>query len=285
MQDNLLFLGIDAGSTTVKAVLIDADGAMVSHAIARVSGDYQTDIAKIRGCVLADFIAETNDKSIAGMEIAATAATGYGQALVSDTVRTVSEISCHARGAHALNAHTRVVIDIGGQDMKVVSVSPKGKPLDFLMNDKCAAGTGRFLDVMARALGVDISEYADLAEASTSSIRVNSMCTVFAESEVISLLARGVSKADVANGLLDSIAERVVSMVRRLAPAVFAQSTTHSASGSPDNSVVMTGGGALNRALVAAISRRLNRSIAVSAHSQLAGALGAALFARDSARS
>lgn len=284
MQNNSVYLGIDAGSTTVKAVVTNDACEVLSHAIERVSGNYESDIALVRDSVITNATNEHFSGATAAFRIAATAATGYGQALVGDATRTISEISCHARGAHTLHPDTRVVIDIGGQDMKIISVNPIGKPIDFLMNDKCAAGTGRFLDVMARALGVDISQFADLAETSGNSLRINSMCTVFAESEVISLLSRGAAKSDVANGLLDSIAERVASMVRKLVPAFFAaNSPPHEAEFDIKSScVVVTGGGALNRALVASLSRRLNHPIVVPNRSQLAGALGAALFARDS---
>jgi predicted CoA-substrate-specific enzyme activase len=288
MTEAPLYLGLDVGSTTVKAAAVDADGAIVAHAIARASGDYTADIARVRA-----------DVARVGAPFAAIVATGYGQALVDDASRTISEISCHARGARALHPNTRVVIDIGGQDMKVISVNERGKPSDFLMNDKCAAGTGRFLEVTARALGLEIGELSALAVSSAAPARINSMCTVFAESEVISLLARGATKTDVAAGLVESIAERIAGMVRKLGVDLKTESRNSANSESTDPVqrpvlgasssdgcmpiLVMTGGGALNPALVESVSRRLACPIAVPPHAQLAGALGAALFARDGA--
>jgi len=248
-------IGLDVGSTTVKGVVLAADGELRRAAILDASGDYAQDIAQVYG-------------ELANGEPKAIVATGYGQDLVAATVgcevRTMSEIGCHARGVHWMAPATQMVIDVGGQDLKAIALGPRGAPVNFKMNDKCAAGTGRFLDVMARALGVPVSGLADLAERADRTLKVSSMCTVFAESEVITLLARGENRANIANGLLDSIAERIYSMVQRVGAAEM---------------VAMTGGGALNRGVVAAVGRRLKREITVPAHPQLAGALGAALAA------
>jgi predicted CoA-substrate-specific enzyme activase len=248
-------VGLDIGSTTVKGVVLAPDGDLVRAAVLDASGDYARDIEQIYG-------------ELANGGAAQIIATGYGQDLVAGTinreVRTLSEIGCHARGVHWMAPATQLVIDVGGQDLKVIALGPRGIPQNFKMNDKCAAGTGRFLDVMARALGVPVSGLADLAARAERTLKVSSMCTVFAESEVITLLARGESRASIANGLLDSIAERIFSMVQRVGAA---------------ETVAMTGGGALNRGVVAAVGRRLKCEITVPAHPQLAGALGAALTA------
>jgi len=256
MPDTPAALGIDVGSTTVKGVVLSAGGSLLRAAVLDVTGDYPKDIAQIYG-----ELAASNGS-------APVVATGYGQDLVTATigreVRTLSEIGCHARGIHWMAPGTQLVIDVGGQDLKAIALDARGRPQDFKMNDKCAAGTGRFLDVMARALGVSVGGLSDLAERSDRMIKVTSMCTVFAESEVIGLLARGESRASIAQALLDSIAERIYSMAQRVGAA---------------ESVAMTGGGALNRGVVAAVGRRLKREITVPEHPQLAGALGAALAA------
>ncbi len=248
------FLGLDAGSTTIKAVVLDAGGAQLRTHLAPVSGDYARDIA----AALA---------ALAGARpFCASVATGYAQDLVPAATRTRSEISCHARGAYHAAPETELVIDIGGQDLKAIRLGPGGKPQSFQMNDKCAAGTGRFLDVMARALGCAIDELAGLAAASQASARISSMCTVFAESEVISLLARNQPRCDIARGLLEAIAERVCGMALRLGPA---------------QHVLLTGGVALNAGVVDALSRRLGLPLSVPAQPQLIGALGAAHYARE----
>jgi predicted CoA-substrate-specific enzyme activase len=248
------FLGVDAGSTTVKAVVLSAAGAQLRSHLAPVSGDYARDIALCLGAV-------------DGAEgFRASVATGYAQDLVPGSTRTRSEIACHARGAHHAAPEAELVIDIGGQDCKAIRLGPGGKPQGFQMNDKCAAGTGRFLDVMARALGVDVGELAALAAQARDCARISSMCTVFAESEVIGLLARGQPKAEVARGLLEAVAERVCGMAARLGPA---------------ERIVLTGGVALNAGVAEAISRRLGKPVQVPPAPQLASALGAALAARE----
>lgn len=248
------YLGVDAGSTTVKAVVVDEAGAVLRTFLAPASGDYARDIALALS-------------SVAGADgMAACIATGYAQDLVPGAVRTLSEISCHARGAHHIAPETQLVLDIGGQDCKAIRLGPGGKPQSFQMNDKCAAGTGRFLDVMARALGCGIGELAGLAAQSAQGAKVSSMCTVFAESEVISLLSRGAPKADVARGLLEAIAERVSAMALRLGKA---------------ERILLTGGVAQNAGVVSALSQRLRVMVAVPEQPQLIGALGAALYARE----
>ncbi len=247
------FAGLDVGSTTVKGARLDDAGKLLAQSIIRTSGDYQADIAKVRLAIAAEY----------GMPVVAT---GYGQDLVPGALAAVSEIGCHARGLKFMLPDARRVIDVGGQDLKVISINGQGQPLNFLMNDKCAAGTGRFLDVMAHALGTDISELSTLAAQSSQPVKISSMCTVFAESEVISLLARSTLPADIAAGLLASIAERISAMIKRLGG---------------DGPLGMTGGGAQCAGLVRAVEARLGVTIAVPAHPQLAGALGAALKARE----
>jgi (R)-2-hydroxyacyl-CoA dehydratese activating ATPase len=251
-MSEMQFAGLDVGSTTVKGARLDAEGNLLAQSILRTSGDYQADIRLVWQAIAAE-----------GLPVVAT---GYGQDVVPGALAAVSEIGCHARGLKLMLPEARRVIDVGGQDLKVISVSEKGQPLNFLMNDKCAAGTGRFLDLMARALGTEIAQLSALAAQATQPVRINSMCTVFAESEVIGLLARNASPADIAAGLLASIAERISAMVKRLGGSGL---------------VGITGGGALCGGLVQALAARLGTAVAVPEHPQLAGALGAALKARE----
>ena len=168
-------------------------------------------------------------------------ATGYGRAAVSFVSHNMSEIACHARGARWLEPATRTVIDVGGQDVKVISISEGGKVLDFAMNDKCAAGTGKFFEVMARTLHCTVPELAQLALRSTSPTMISSQCSVFADSEVISNMNRGVAREDIAGGIHESIARRLFGMLQRVGAK-------------PE--VVLTGGCAKNDALRMALERR-----------------------------
>ena len=256
------FLGIDVGSTTVKAAVVDASGEVMRTFSARVSGEYEKDIAAALSAV------DSFGKSAIGFE--RIISTGYGRDLVHMANATVSEISCHARGAAARFPDARLVIDVGGQDVKAIKLSENGKPLNFQMNDRCAAGTGRFLDVMARSLGVETHELAGLAdEAAGSSISISNMCAVFAESEVVGLLSRGEEKSEIAAALIESAAERIAALASRLYAL------------KDGDTAVFTGGGARNARLVSAIARRLGCGIAIPDCPDINGALGAALLARE----
>lgn len=191
--------------------------------------------------------------------------TGYGRISLGFIDKAVTEIHCHARGANYLVGRGGLVIDIGGQDSKAILINQQGKVIDFTMNDKCAAGTGRFLQVMAAALGVDVSELADLA-AGRNPLEINSMCTVFAESEVISLLAKGADKRDIIAGIHRSVARRVWGMASRFMPA---------------EQVIFTGGVARNHHIKDQLAREAGVPVIVPELSQVAGALGAALYARE----
>ena len=190
-------------------------------------------------------------------------ATGYGRKMCRFAGRSVTEITCHAAGAFYLAKGAETVLDIGGQDVKVIRLDTGGKVTDFLMNDKCAAGTGRFISNMAVLLGYDLKDFSDIPP-ETEIRTISSMCTVFAESEAISLLSRGVPKESVALGLLDSIASRAANMILRL---------------SDSGSVVFTGGPALNERLATLISKHLGRPVITPPMPQYSGAIGAALLA------
>ena len=189
-------------------------------------------------------------------------ATGYGRVSADFASRSVTEITCHARGAYALHPGIRTVIDIGGQDAKVIRLDHNGAVADFAMNDKCAAGTGRFLEVMARILGTEVQELDSLAE-QAEPVHVTSMCAVFAESEVVSLLAKGTPRESIARGVFESIADRVISLVGRL---------------SPEPGIAFTGGLSRSRVLSTIIEKRLGMPLCTSPSAQIAGALGGAVI-------
>jgi len=202
------------------------------------------------------------DRSYEGLVV-----TGYGRHLVAPTIggRVVSEIGAYAVGARYLYPDCRTVIDVGGQDSKVILLSDEGEVQKFEMNDRCAAGTGKFLEVMANTLEVGIEELGDLALSASKVVQINSLCTVFAESEVVSLIARGEESSAIALGLHQAIATRVAGMVRRIRPK---------------ERVVFAGGAALNRCLHQLISEKLGIEVTVPHKPQIVGAIGAALVAR-----
>jgi (R)-2-hydroxyacyl-CoA dehydratese activating ATPase len=188
---------------------------------------------------------------------------------VEERLAAVTEITCHARGMRALNPATRVLIDIGGQDSKCICLSAEGAVVNFAMNDKCAAGTGRFLEAMARALGIDIDDLGSLDEGAEGTHAISSMCTVFAESEVVSLIADGAPVPEIVRGLHRAIASRTVSLLKRTIPE-------------PDGlAVAMSGGVARNGGVVRAIAEALGRPVYVPPLPDTVGALGAALIAKE----
>jgi predicted CoA-substrate-specific enzyme activase len=200
---------------------------------------------------------------LAGKRYSRLVATGYGRHLAE----VVSEIKAYAVGARYLYPDCRTVIDVGGQDCKVTLLSDGGEVRKFEMNDRCAAGTGRFLEVMARALDLDVNQIGGHALSATRAVAINSLCTVFAESEVVSLIARGEESRAIALGLHDAIVTRIAGMVRRVGPR---------------ERVVFAGGGALNACLRQLLSRKLGVDLTMPEQPQSVGALGAALVARDS---
>lgn len=243
-------LGLDIGSRSVDAVWIDQDGSIVEALIAD-SGYDPPSVA--RGFVQRGGF----DRLVA---------TGYGRHSAKEAFgcEAITEIKAYATGAAALFPEAGCVLDIGGQDTKVITLGPGGKVTDFEMNDKCAAGTGKFLEVMAKALGFDLSEMADKAIASQRSVAISSMCTVFAESEVTGLVHRGEDRGAVARGLHESIARRTLSSLARIraqGPLVFA------------------GGVAKNAAMVQLVRSGFAGQVVVPDESQTVGALGAALTA------
>lgn len=249
--------GIDSGAATTKAVIL-IESEIAGYMI-RPTGF--------------DFLAASRDTyrevlSATGIreeDMVGVFATGYGRNMISFADRAVSEITAHARGVSFLFPEVKGIIDIGGQDSKIIALED-GNVVDFLMNDKCAAGTGKFLEYTSKALEVPVSELGDLALASDTPAPISSMCTVFAESEVISLRARGVSREDIAAGLIDGIARRTAVMARQV--------------GLKDR-VAFVGGVAKNRGMVAALEKELKISLFIPSEPQITGALGAAILARS----
>jgi len=248
-------LGIDVGSTTSKCVILKNGTERVADALIQ-AGTGTSGPARALTAAL-------ERAGLARGQLSAVTATGYGRNSFEGADFVVSELSCHAIGAAALMPGVRTVIDIGGQDAKVLRVTPDGRLESFLMNDKCAAGTGRFLEVMARILELDVSELAAMDEQATGRVSISSTCTVFAESEVISQLAKNVDLHDLVAGIHASVAVRTAGLARRLGVT---------------EPVGMTGGVARNAGVVRALEKELGLGIAVSPHSQLAGAWGAAIY-------
>ena len=244
-------IGVDAGSTTCKAVAVDRRGEVLARRLEPASPRIDEQAARL--------VASLRDE--AGE--APVAATGYGRKRVRAD-RTLTEITCHSRGAYHLRPRPGVLLDVGGQDTKVIRLGPAGEVLDFSMNDKCAAGTGRFLEVILGRLHVGFEDVRELAARADRPVAVSSTCTVFAESEVISLVAQGAPLEGIVRGLHAAFASRVAALAGALPE------------GAP---VAMSGGVALNEAMVAALSAALGRPIEVLPDPQLVGALGAALAA------
>ncbi len=254
-------LGIDIGSSATKAVILDDEYNLISSSIYPFgAGSSGTDQ------VLSKVFEQAN---LGWDDMAYSVATGYGRQRFDPADEQISEISCHAKGVGLLMPGVRTIVDIGGQDAKTLRLRPDGTLEGFMMNEKCAAGTGRFLETMARALESDVSCLEELGEQSTSPVEISSTCTVFAESEVISRLASGEAIPDIVAGIHRSAAKRTAGLVRRLGPVL--------------EPVAMSGGVARNRGVVRALENELQVSIEVPELCQLCGVLGAAIYAIDRA--
>lgn len=252
----MITVGIDVGSITTKAAVIK-DGQLISDKVIPTGYNAQGAGAKIYEAIIAEL-------GLKFSEVNKIISTGYGRNSVIFAHKAVTEISCHAVGAHFLNAAVRSIIDIGGQDSKAIALDEKGGVRDFAMNDKCAAGTGRFLEVMARALEIDINDFGGVSLKADKPARISSLCTVFAESEVISLISKGEKRENIIAGIHESIASRVIAMAGRIGLA---------------DPVMMTGGVAKNKGVVSALEKKTGCRIEVSEKAQVTGAIGAALIA------
>jgi predicted CoA-substrate-specific enzyme activase len=253
------FAGIDIGSTMTKVVIMN------QGIISSIVGPTGPEQRRLANKVMENALQQAN---LPFEAITFLVATGYGRINVPFADKQVTEISCHAKGVAHFFPECRTIIDIGGQDCKGIKIE-MGRPVDFVMNDKCAAGTGRFLEVIADALGIAIEDLSELASKSTQPAQISNICTVFAEQEVVSRLAEGVPLTDLVAGILESLASRISRMVNRLKVA---------------NEVVVTGGGAKNPALVEALSQKLGYATHVPDDPLLTGAVGAALLGKDIAQ-
>ena len=253
--------GIDSGSTSTDVVILDQDGKIKSTMIIPTGGGAMMSAEK------------SLDKAVekAGIqkeEIVRIVTTGYGRAYIDSGDDSITEITCHAKGAHYLNPNVRTVIDIGGQDIKAISIDENGAVKNFLMNDKCAAGTGRFLEMMARTLGLSLEEMSTKGLEWKENVVISSMCTVFAESEVVSLVAQNKAVADIIHGLNVSVASKVGALAARLGK-------------NNPGEYMMTGGVAKNKGITNALEEKLGAKLYICEEAQLCGALGAALFAYE----
>lgn len=248
------FAGIDIGSRTIELVVVDEAEEIVESVQADTGFDPMTEAKQL----------------IDGMDFDHIMATGYGRNLfeISFDASTVTEIKAHARGARTLFPDIQTVIDIGGQDSKAIALFDNGRVKKFEMNDRCAAGTGKFLEIMAKTLGFTIDDFGREALLADSELNISSMCTVFAESEVTSLIAKGENRQQIARGLHASVIRRIAGMVNRV---------------SSDGDIAFTGGVAKNPCMHKLLEEKLGRTIRLPDDPQRMGALGAALLAAESA--
>ena len=254
--------GVDVGSTQTKAVILDGARTIVARALIPTGANVT------RAGELA-FVEACGSAGLAREAVRYVVGTGYGRYKVTFGDTQITEITCHARGAHATFPATRTVIDMGGQDTKAIKIGADGSVSDFSMNDKCAAGTGRFLSAAADVTGVGLDEIGPLALAATNPVRLTSVCTVFVESDIMSYLAQRKTVPDILGGVHKAIATRTMSLVRRVGV---------------EDEITFTGGVSRNVGMVRALEAVLGRSINVSAEGHFIGALGAALFALERAQ-
>ena len=253
----MYFTGIDIGSTSAKSVVLNQKGDLVYKNVMSTGWSSLETAHKIRENLCEFGVNDDNSKFVA---------TGYGRISVPYAHKTVTEITCHGKGAaYLFHTDACTVIDIGGQDTKIITIA-KGQVIDFIMNDKCSAGTGRFLEIMANTLGVSLSELCELAR-SGCSISISSMCTVFAESEVISLIGSGQSKDNIAFGVIESITNKVKSLCGKHA--------------SSNTNFYLTGGLCESHYIIESLSNKLGSTVISNPLGRYAGAVGAALIAKS----
>ncbi len=253
--------GVDVGSTQTKAVIVEDNSGVKILASALVDTGANVQKAAENG-----FLAACRQAGLRPQQVGFVVGTGYGRYKILFGNAQMTEISCHARGAHFLHPDTRTVIDMGGQDSKAISIGEQGNVLDFVMNDKCAAGTGRFLANAADVLGVPLDFIGPLSLKGKSPVKITTVCTVFVESDILSYLAQGKKPEDILSGVHLAIARRTASLARRV----------------PVEPVVsMTGGVSLNIGMVQALEQVLGVNLQVSPQAHFAGAIGAALFALE----
>lgn len=252
-------LGIDSGSTSTNAVIMDQDRRIAAFSVVRTGAKSLVSAQKALEDVL-------DKASLRREDIARIVSTGYGRVSIPFADENVTEISCHGKGAHYFNPKIRTILDIGGQDSKAIRLGADGEVKDFVMNDKCAAGTGRFLEMIARTLEVSLDELGAIALTSEEEIEITSMCSVFAESEVISLIANNKEKADIANGVCRAIAGKACGLLQRV---------------NMEPEFMMTGGVAKNPGVVRAVEEKIGGKLYICEEPEIVGAVGAALYALE----
>jgi predicted CoA-substrate-specific enzyme activase len=254
----MLVAGIDIGSITTEALLFDKDKGIVGYTILQTGAD-----SKKTAEIALEKVLAYPGKSAS--DISYTISTGCGRKRAAFAKEAITEITCIAKGVNFLFPEARTIVDIGGQDTKVIRVDVKGRVLEFEMNDKCAAGTGRFIEVMAKALNVELDKIGDISLQHKKELTISSICTVFAESEVISLVSEGEDLEDILYGIHKAIADRTMGLINRL--------------GGVNPEVIMTGGVAKNIGVIKALEKVLNAPIKIYVEPQIIGALGAAILA------
>ncbi len=257
----MIAAGVDVGSTATKAILMDENRRILGRSCIKTGAN----VVRAAERVFAEAVREAG---IEEHDAAQVVGTGYGRYKVTFGHAQVTEISCHARGAAFLFPRTRIILDIGGQDTKAIRIAPGGEVEDFCMNDKCAAGTGRFLEAAASTMGIAIDEIGPLSLQHRQSLKITNVCTVFVESEILAHLARGRAPADILRGVHLAISGRSVALMRRVGL---------------DPEITFTGGVSLNVGIVSALEEKLGQKLNVNSDSQYMGAIGAALFALDRA--
>jgi predicted CoA-substrate-specific enzyme activase len=258
----MIVAGIDVGSITTEALVFDKDKGVVSYTILQTGANSKKSAEMALEKALAYPAKKVSDLSYV-------VATGCGRKRAAFANTAVTEITCIAKGVNYFFPEARTIVDIGGQDTKTIRVDGKGRVLEFEMNDKCAAGTGRFIEVMAKALNVELDRIGDISLQHKKDIAISSICTVFAESEVISLVSEGEELEDILYGIHRAIADRTMSLLARM--------------GGAEDGVVMTGGVAKNMGVVKALEAAMGKQIKVYMEPQIVGALGAALLAMEKA--
>lgn len=256
---DIYVLGVDSGSTSTNAVIMDKDKKIVAYEVIRTGAKSIESAEKILEKVLQKANMKREDISLI-------VSTGYGRISIPYADEAVTEISCHGKGAHYFNNKIRTILDIGGQDSKAIKLNEKGEVVDFVMNDKCAAGTGRFLEMMARTLEIDIKNLGPISLEWKEDVEITSMCSVFAESEVISLIAQNKEKSDIAHGIHKAIATKAYSLLKRVGL---------------EEGYMMTGGVAKNPGVVKAVEEKINSKLYICDEPEIVGATGAALYALE----
>lgn len=254
----MITMGVDSGSLATKGVILGPEKEILSFAIELTGGISKDSGQRVYNQMLEK--AKLNENQIDYV-----VSTGYGRDNLTFSNKNVTEITCHAAGIHFLFPEVTTILDIGGQDSKAINIDQNGQVVDFIMNDKCSAGTGRFLEVIAKALGVKLEELGTLSQHTQNEVKISSMCTVFAETEVVSLVASNTPIPDIVKGVHKSIANRAEILLNKVGIV---------------QPIAMSGGVANNIGMVTELERRLNTTLKIADNPQIVGALGAAIIAR-----